>query len=60
MNSLCDNSDAYILLTGNIAAKNANDANLAGWGGGLGVKDLFIGTNTKWLKRDHHMMQMQA
>ena len=57
MNSLCDNSDAYILLTGNIAAKNAN---LGGWGGGLGVKDLFIGTNTKWLKRDHHMMQMQA
>ena len=47
MNSLCDNSDAYILLTGNIAAKNANDANLGGWGGGLGVKDLFIGTNTK-------------
>ena len=33
MNSLCDNSDAYILLTGNIAAKNANDANLGGWGG---------------------------
>ena len=50
----------YILLTGNIAAKNANDANLGGWGGGLGVKDLFIGTNTKWLKRDHHMMQMQG
>ena len=33
MNSLCDNSDAYILHTGNIAAKNANDANLGGWGG---------------------------
>ena len=27
--SLCDYSDAYILLTGDIAVKNANNANLA-------------------------------